>query len=150
MSSALKQTIIDAMKTAMKAGDKPRLGTIRLTTAALKQVEVDTRKELTDADVLSILDKMVKQRRDSLKQYQDAGREDLAEQEAYEIEVLQDFLPQPLSEDEIQAMIQAALDRTGACAIADMGKVMGLIKPQAQGRADLGKISALVRARLNT
>ena len=149
MSSALKQTITEAMKAAMKAGDKPRLGTIRLAAAALKQVEVDERKELTDADVLSILDKMVKQRRDSLKQYRDAEREDLAAQEAYEIEVLQDFLPQPLSEAEIKALIETALAETGASGMVDMGKVMGRIKPQAQGRADLGKISGLVRARLS-
>ena len=149
MSSALKQTVTEAMKAALKAGDKPRLGVIRLITAALKQVEVDTRKELSDADVLGILDKMVKQRRDSHRQYQDAGRDDLATQEAYEIDVLQEFLPQALTDEEIQALIETALADTGASGMADMGKVMGLIKPQAQGRADMGRISGLVRARLS-
>ena len=149
MSSALKQTVTEAMKTALKAGDKRRLGVIRLITAALKQVEVDTRKALSDADVLGILDKMVKQRRDSQRQYQDAGRDDLAAQEAYEIEVLQEFLPQALTDEEIQALIETALAESGASGMADMGKVMGLIKPKAQGRADMGRISGLVRARLS-
>lgn len=149
MSSALKQTVTEAMKAALKAGDKRRLGVIRLITAALKQVEVDTRKALSDADVLGILDKMVKQRRDSQRQYQDAGRDDLAAQEAYEIEVLQEFLPQALTDEEIQALIETALAESGASGMADMGKVMGLIKPKAQGRADMGRISGLVRARLS-
>jgi uncharacterized protein YqeY len=147
--SALKQTIQDAMKTAMKAGDKPRLGVIRLITSAIKQVEVDERKDLSDADILAILDKMTKQRRESAAQYEQAGRQDLLDQENYEITVLQEFLPEALSDDEIDALIEAAIASTQASSIKDMGKVMGELKPKLQGRADMGAVSGRIKARLN-
>ena len=147
--SALKQTIQDAMKTAMKAGDKPRLGVIRLITSAIKQVEVDERKDLSDADILAILDKMTKQRRESAAQYEQAGRQDLLDQENYEITVLQAFLPEALSDDEIDALIEAAIASTQASSIKDMGKVMGELKPKLQGRADMGAVSGRIKARLN-
>jgi uncharacterized protein YqeY len=144
----LKQQIIDAMKAAMKGGDKPRLGVIRLMLAAIKQREVDERVELDDGQVLAVLDKMVKQRRDSIQQYSDAGRDELAAQEAAEIEVIQAFLPAELSEAEINAIIDAAITETGAESMRDMGKVMGLVKPQVQGRADVGRVSGLVKQKL--
>ncbi len=146
--SELKSRLISDMKLAMKARDKRRLGVIRLVNAAIKQREVDERIELTDTDVLSLLDKMVKQRRDSLKQYQDAGREDLAEQEAFEIEALQDYLPAALNDDEIAGLIEQAISETGAEGMRDMGKVMGKLKPQLQGRADMGQVSSQIKARL--
>ncbi|MCP4283064.1 MAG: GatB/YqeY domain-containing protein [Gammaproteobacteria bacterium] len=144
----LRKRIKEEMIAAMKAGDKRRLGTIRLVLAAIKQREVDERIELDDTQVLAVLDKMVKQRRDSLAQYEQAGRADLAEQEAFEITVLQDYLPAALSEAEIDALIDQIISSTGASSAKDMGKVMGQIKPKAQGRADMGKISAKIRARL--
>jgi len=144
----LRKRIKEEMIAAMKAGDKRRLGTIRLVLAAIKQREVDERIELDDTQVLAVLDKMVKQRRDSLAQYEQAGRTDLAEQEAFEITVLQDYLPAALSEAEIDALIDQIISSTGASSAKDMGKVMGQIKPKAQGRADMGKISAKIRARL--
>lgn len=146
---SLKQNLTDAMKAAMKAGDKPRLGVIRLVMAAIKQVEVDERIELDDERVLAVLDKMVKQRRESISQYSTAGRDDLVRQEEYEVSVLQDFLPEALSDDEIEQMIAKAVDETGASSIKDMGKVMGLLKPQMQGRADMGAVSGKIKARLN-
>lgn len=146
--STLKQDITDAMKTAMKAGDKKRLGVIRLIQAAIKQIEVDSREELNDEQVLAVLDKMVKQRRDSAKQYAEAGREELAEQENYEITVLQDYLPEALSDEEISALIQAAIADTGASSMQDMGKVMGKLKSQVQGRADMGAVSSKIKALL--
>ncbi|HEY9201466.1 MAG TPA: GatB/YqeY domain-containing protein [Gammaproteobacteria bacterium] len=146
---SLKQNLTDAMKAAMKAGDKPRLGVIRLVMAAIKQVEVDERIELDDERVLAVLDKMVKQRRESISQYSTAGRDDLVQQEEYEVSVLQDFLPEALSDDEIEQMIAKAVDETGASSIKDMGKVMGLLKPQMQGRADMGAVSGKIKARLN-
>lgn len=144
----LKQQITDAMKAAMKGGDKPRLAVIRLILAAVKQREVDERIELDDAQVLAVLDKMVKQRRDSIQQYTDAGRTELADQEAAEIAVIQDFMPEGLSEDEIVAIIEAAIAETGAESMRDMGKVMGIVKPKVQGRADVGQVSALVKKKL--
>ena len=132
----------------MKAGDKPRLATIRLIMAAIKQREVDERIELDDSQTLAVLDKMVKQRRDSIQQYRDAGRDELAAQEADEIAVIQEFLPEELSEDEILAIIDAAIAETGAAAMRDMGKVMGVVKPKVQGRADVGKVSSLVKQKL--
>jgi uncharacterized protein YqeY len=144
----LKLQIQDDMKTAMKAGDKRRLGAVRLILAALKQKEVDERKELTDADVLGILEKMLKQRRDSIAQYEQAGRTDLAEQEAFEVGVIQGYMPAPLSDAEIAAIIEAAIAASGAKAVADMGKVMALVKPRIQGRADMGAVSARVKQRL--
>ena len=144
----LKLQIQDDMKTAMKAGDKRRLGAVRLILAALKQKEVDERKELTDSDVLGILEKMLKQRRDSISQYEQAGRTDLAEQEAFEVGVIQGYMPAPLSDAEIAASIEEAIAASGAEAMADMGKVMGLVKPRIQGRADMGAVSARVKQRL--
>jgi uncharacterized protein YqeY len=136
------------MKAAMKGGDKPRLAVIRLILAAVKQREVDERIELDDAQVLAVLDKMVKQRRDSIKQYADAGRNDLAEAEAAEITVIQEFLPAALSGAEIDTIIADAIAETGAESMRDMGKVMELVKPKVQGRADIGKVSGLVKQKL--
>ncbi|MEJ6773487.1 MAG: GatB/YqeY domain-containing protein [Porticoccaceae bacterium] len=147
---SMKQQINDAMKAAMRAKDKPRLGAIRLIQADIKRIEVDERIEVDDARVLAILDKMVKQRRDSITQYEDAGRQELADIEIAEITVIQDFLPTALSDDEIAAMVAAAVAETGAASMADMGKVMGILKPQIQGRADGGAVSGLVKAALNS
>jgi len=144
----LKDRIQQAVKDAMRGGDKRRLGTLRLVTAAIKQREVDERIELDDEQVLQVLDKMGKQRRESLDQYRKAAREDLAEQEEYELGVLQEFLPEPLSDTEIDALIEAAVNETGAASIKDMGKVMGILRPQLQGRADMGAVSARIKARL--
>ncbi len=145
---SLKAQITDDMKTAMKAGDKDRLKVVRLILAAIKQVEVDTRSELDDAGVLSVLDKMVKQRRDSVEQFEKGGRDDLAAIEKAEIEVLETYLPEQLTEEELDAMIDDAISATGAESIRDMGKVMGQIKSQAAGRADMGAVGAKVKARL--
>ncbi len=144
----LKQRIQDDMKAAMKGGDKRRLGVIRLAMAAIKQREVDERIELDDTQVLAVLDKMVKQRRDSIEQYQKAGRDELAEQEQYEIEVLQGYLPEALDENEITTLVEQAIEESGATSMRDMGKVMGILKPKLQGRADMGAVSATVRKRL--
>jgi uncharacterized protein YqeY len=146
--AALKPQIQEAMKSAMKAGEKERLGAIRLILAAIKQVEVDERRELEDPDVLAVLDKMLKQRRESIAQYESAGREDLAARERFEIEVIQQYLPTPLSEQEIEALIDQAIAETGASDIKGMGKVMGWLKPKLQGRADIGAVSATVKARI--
>lgn len=144
----LKQRITDDMKAAMKGGDKERLSVIRLIQAAIKQREVDERVELDDAAVLAVLEKMVKQRKDSVSQFEQAGREDLAAKERAEIEVLQTYLPEQMTDEEIDAVIEAAIAETGASGPADMGKVMGLAKPRLAGRADMGAVSARVRARL--
>ncbi len=146
---SLKDQITADMKAAMKGGDKARLGVIRLILAALKQVEVDERIELDDTRVLAVLDKMVKQRQDSLEQYRQAGRDELAEQEAFEIEVIRQYLPEPLSDAEIDALVDQALAETGASSMKEMGKVMGWLKPRLQGRADMGAVSARVKARLS-
>lgn len=146
--SALKDQISEQMKVAMRAKDKERLGTIRLMLAALKQVEVDERIELDDARVLAVLDKMVKQRKDSITQYQTAERFDLVEKEQQEMEVIKTFLPQPLSDVEIEQIIDAALAATDATGMAAMGAVMAQIKPQLQGRADMGAVSQKVKAKL--
>lgn len=148
MSSAIKSKIHDEMKLAMRAKDKPRLGTIRLMQSEFKRIEVDERIELDDARVLAVLDKMVKQRRDSAKQYEDANRPELAEQENLEIGIITEFLPQPLSDDEISALIDDAIDETGASGMQGMGQVMGILKPKLQGRADIGKVSGLVKSKL--
>lgn len=145
----LKQRIQDDVKLAMKGGDKPRLATLRLITAAIKQREVDERIELDDEQVLAVLDKMVKQRRESIAQYEQAGRTDLADQEKFEIGVLQDYMPEALSEEEILAMVDEVITATGAASIKDMGKVMGQLKPKMQGRADMGQVSALIKQKLN-
>ena len=147
---SLKDHIQDDMKTAMRAKDKERLGAIRLILAAVKQREVDERIELNDVQVFGVLEKMIKQRRESLAQYQDAGREDLAARESFEIEVIQSYLPAPLSEADIDTLVANAVAVTGAQSVRDMGKVMALIKDQAQGRADMAKISARVKAHLDT
>ena len=136
------------MKTAMKAGDKRRLGAVRLILAAVKQREVDERKELNDPEVLAVLEKMLKQRRDSISQYEQAGRTDLAEQEAFEVGVIQGYMPAALGDAEIAALIEEAIAATGAKAMADMGKVMAIVKPKIQGRADMGAVSARVKQRL--
>ena len=146
---SLKARISDDMKSAMKAGDKDRLKVVRLILAAIKQVEVDKRIELDDAAVLGVLEKMVKQRRDSVEQFQKGNRNDLADIELAEIKVLEEYLPEQLSDDELDAMIDAAISATGAESIRDMGKVMGAIKSQAAGRADMGAVGAKVKARLN-
>jgi hypothetical protein len=144
----LKDRLQQAVKDAMRGGDKRRLGTLRLVTAAIKQREVDERIELDDEQILQVLDKMGKQRRESLDQYRKAAREDLAAQEEYELGVLQEFLPEPLSEAEIDTLIEAAVNETGAASIKDMGKVMAILRPQLQGRADMGAVSARIKARL--
>jgi uncharacterized protein YqeY len=137
------------MKEAMRGGDKRRLGVIRLVMAAIKQREVDERIELDDAGVTAVLDKMAKQRRESIAQYSKAGRDDLVDQENFELEVLKSYLPEQLGEAEIDAMIEATIQTTGAASVKDMGKVMGQLKPKLQGRADMGAVSARIKARLS-
>ncbi|HEY0886621.1 MAG TPA: GatB/YqeY domain-containing protein [Ramlibacter sp.] len=141
----LKQQLTDDMKAAMKGGDKDTLGVIRLVNAAIKQREVDERVELDDAAVLAVLEKMVKQRKDSVNQYEAAGREDLAAVERAEIVVIERYLPAKLGEAEILAAIDAAIAETGASGPADMGKLMGVLKPRLAGQADMGQVSALVK-----
>ena len=143
-----KIVIETAMKTAMRAKDKTTLGTIRLILADIKRIEVDERIDIDDQRVLSVLDKMLKQRRDSIEQYQAAGRDDLAIIEEQEMVVIQSFLPKPLSETEIAELIAAAIADTGASSIKDMGKIMAQLKPQLQGRADIGAVSGKIKAAL--
>lgn len=150
MATLLKDQLTDAMKSAMKARDKERLGVIRLMLAECKRVEVDERIDLSDDRVLAILDKMVKQRRDSAKQYEEAGRDELAAQENFEISVIREFLPAALSEAELLAVIDSAIKDAGATSLQDMGKVMALVKPQIQGRADMGAASQLVKQKLSS
>ncbi len=147
-SPELKGRILDAVKQAMRAGDKQRVATLRLITAAIKQREVDERIELDDDQVLALLSKQVKQRQESIQQYEANNRPDLAEQERYEIGILEEFLPQPLSADEVEGLIQEAVRETGASSMQDMGKVMGVLRPKLQGRADMGAASARVKALL--
>lgn len=147
-NSEIQTRIHSEMKVAMRAKDKPRLGVIRLMQAEFKRIEVDERIELDDARVLAVLDKMVKQRRDSAKQYEDADRQELADQEHFEITVIADFLPKALTDDEISAHIDDAISSTGASGMQDMGKVMGILKPVFQGRADMGAVSKLIKAKL--
>jgi len=147
--STLKDRIKEDMKASMKSGNKARLGIIRMILAAIKQIEVDERIELDEARTIAVLDKMLKQRRESIRQFRDAGREDLAEIEEAEITVIQDFLPQPLSEQEIEDMIASAIADTGAESIKDMGKVMGTLKAKMQGRADMAIVSAKIKTALN-
>jgi len=148
MACPLKQRIQSDVTDAMRARDKSRLGTLRLVTAAIKQIEVDTRDELDDPGVLVVLEKMLKQRRDSLQQYSDAGRKDLADQESYEIGIIEAYMPEALPAEELDALIDAAIAETGADSMRDMGKVMGLLKSQVQGRADLGAVSGSVKQKL--
>ena len=146
---SLKTQIIEDMKTAMRARETARLGAIRLLLAALKQREVDERIELTNADVLAIIDKMLKQRRDSISQYKAANRQDLVDVEEFEVSVLQTYMPQQMSADEIAAAVAQAISASGAGGVQDMGKVMAILKPQLAGRADLGKVSGLVKSQLS-
>ncbi|HGE8239196.1 GatB/YqeY domain-containing protein [Aeromonas sp. 82P] len=145
---SLKDQLKDQQKLAMLAKDKARLGAIRLLMAEIKQREVDTRIELNDEDILAVVTKMVKQRRDSISQFEAAGRQDLADKESAEIVVLQEFLPQQLTADDIAALIEQAITESGAAVMADMGKVMAVLKPKIQGRADVGAVSAQVKTRL--
>lgn len=147
--ATLKQQINDAMKQAMRDKNKPRLSAIRLIQSEIKRIEVDERIEVDDDRLLVILDKMVKQRRDAIKQFTDAGRNELAEKEQAEVEVIQEFLPAPLTEEELETLISKAIADTGASSMADMGKIMGLLKPQLQGRADMGAVSGKIKARLS-
>ena len=149
MSSELKDRIVEDMKSAMRAKEKDRLMTIRNILAAIKQQEVDTRDEVDDTVVLSIVDKMCKQRRESISQFSKAGRDDLVAQEELELGFLQDYLPEAMSDDEVQSLIKEALEATGANSMKDMGQVMAYIKPKAQGRADMGKISGLIKAAIS-
>lgn len=149
MSSELQASIKEAVKDAMRAKDKERLAALRMITAEFKTVEVNERIELDDARVLAILDKMVKQRRDSAQQYQQNDRPELADKELYEIEVIQQYLPQQLSETEIENLVATTAQELGASSMADMGKLMGALKPKVQGRADMGKVSQLVKKQLN-
>ena len=146
---SLKAQLQQHLKDAMRAKAKERLATLRLITAAIKQREVDERIELDDAQILAVLDKMVKQRRESINQFSKADRQDLIAKEEAEIAVIQDFLPQPLSDSEVDAIVAQALTDSGASSMADLGKVMALIKPQVQGRADMGKISGKIKAALS-
>jgi uncharacterized protein YqeY len=145
---SLKERIQQDMKDSLRAGDKPRLATIRLILAAIKQHEVDERTELDDARVTAVLDKMAKQRRESIGQFETAGRDDLVAQEAAELALISEYLPEPLGEEELAGLIEEALQQSGATSIRDMGKVMGLLKPKVQGRADMGAVSAMIKARL--
>ncbi len=145
----LREQINDDLKAAMRGGDAVRRDTIRLLTAALKQREVDERKVLTDADVLAVIEKMIKQRRDSISQFEQGGRHDLADKEKQELTLLQAYMPQAMGEDELAAAIAAAVGETAAAGPADMGKVMAVLKPKLAGRADMGKVSAAVKARLS-
>ncbi len=146
---SLKTQLNDDVKTALRAGDKPRVGVLRMALAAIKQREVDERIELDEAQVLATLEKMIKQRRESAAQYERGNREDLAARELAEIELLAAYLPAPLSETELEALIEAAVSESGATSVRDMGKVMGLVKQRAAGRADMGQVSQRVKARLS-
>ena len=147
---SLKDRIQDDMKSAMRAKDKERLGAIRLILAAVKQREVDERISLDDGQVITVLERMLKQRRESIKQYSEAGREDLAARESFESEIIHGYMPAALSASELDALIESAIAESAAQSVRDMGKVMGLIKSQAQGRADMAAVSARVKQRLQT
>ena len=146
---SLKQSLTDAMKTAMRAKEKERLGAIRLILAEFKRIEVDERIEVDDARGLAVLDKMCKQRRDSISQYEDAGREELANQERFEMAIIQEFMPTPLSEEELDALINQAIADSGADSVKAMGQVVALVKPAAQGRADMASVSRKIKERLS-
>jgi len=149
MPSTLKPQLTNDMKSSLKSGDKHRLGVVRLILAAIKQIEVDERIELDDTRILAVLDKMVKQRRESIAQYGKGGRDDLVAVEQAEIDIIQQYLPAALSEAEINAIIEQSIASTGAASIKDMGKLMGALRPQLQGRADMGKVSQLIKSRLS-
>lgn len=148
--SETRQRVLDDIKTAMKARDKPRLATLRLMSAAIKQKEIDERIELDEATTITIFDKLLKQRRESISQYQTAGRDDLVAVEQAESEIIQEYMPAALGDDEIAAIIDAAVTESGAESVKDMGKVMGLVKPKLQGRADMSSVSKTIRDKLNT
>lgn len=150
MTQSLKARITDDMKSAMRARESARLSAIRLLLSAMKQREVDERIELSDADVMGIIEKMIKQRRESILQYEKGGRADLVDAEKFEVDVLAAYLPQQIGEADVAAAVDAALAETGAKAMPDMGKVMAVLKPRLAGRADMGKVSALVKSRLST
>jgi uncharacterized protein YqeY len=147
-NSTLKPRLEAAMKAALRAGEKPRLSAVRLVLAALKQREIDERIEMDDAQVLSVLDKLVKQRRESIAQFEAAGRQDLVDKETFELRVIQEFLPEPLSQAELDDLVEAAIQATAAGSIKDMGKVMAWLKPRAQGRVDMAAAGAAVKKRL--
>ncbi len=146
--SPLKERIVADMKSAMRGKEKQRLQAIRLLLAAIKQREVDERRELSDSDIVALLDKLAKQRRESIEQYRNADRPDLADQEQFELEIIQTYLPEALSEEAIDALIEEAIASSGATSMREMGKVMGILKPKLQGRADLAAVSSKVKARL--
>lgn len=148
MANSLKEQIQEDMKTAMRAKDKQRLATIRLIQAAIKQKEVDERIELSDDQVIAVLEKMLKQRRDSIEQYGKAGRQDLVDQESFEVGIIQTYMPQPLSQEELETLISEAISESGATSAKDMGKIMGILKPKVQGRADMKAISAQIKQKL--
>jgi len=145
----IKSQISDDVKTAMRSKDKERLGALRLIQAAFKQKEVDERIELNDDQVIVILDKMAKQHRDSITQFKEANRDDLVEVEQFELDIIDGYLPAKLSDEEISALIEGAISKSGAESIKDMGKVMGMLKGELQGRADMGKVSGLIKAKLS-
>ena len=147
-AAPLKTRINDALKAAMRARNKARVGVLRLVTAEFKRIEVDERIDLDDIRVLAVLDKMMKQRRDSESQFREAGRNDLGDQERFEIDCIQEFLPQPLSDAELEALVCDAINQSGAETVRDMGKVMGVLKPQVQGRADMAEVSKRIKAKL--
>ncbi|PSJ41408.1 glutamyl-tRNA amidotransferase [Zobellella endophytica] len=145
---SLKDQLSEQQKNAMRARDKVRLGTLRMLLAEIKQREIDSRETLDDDGIIAVVTKMVKQRKDAASQFEQAGRQDLADNERQEIAVLQEFLPQPLTEDELDTLLRQAIADTGATGMQDMGKVMAVLKPQIQGRADMGKVSAIIKAKL--
>ena len=147
--SALKIQINDEVKTAMRSKDKQRLGTLRLLTAAIKQIEVDKRIELDDDQIIAIIEKMLKQRKDSIEQFEKAGRNELAEIEINEVTILKEFMPEQLSDAEIETFVDEAIASTGASAMKDMGKVMGILKPKLAGKADMGAVSGKIKAKLS-
>ena len=148
VSKALKPRLQEDVKTAMRARDRARLGVLRMVSAAIKQQEIDGRSALDDTGVIAVLQKMIKQRRDAEVQFRAAGRQDLADQEAFEIRVIEAYLPQPLSQAEVEALVEQVLSEVGASSMKDMGKVMALLKPKLQGRADVGAVSAVVKGHL--
>ena len=149
MSETLKSRLQDDMKSSMKGGNKERLGVIRLMLAAIKQIEVDERIELDNDRIITVLDKMAKQRRESITQFDKAGRDDLTAIEQAELKIILEYLPEALSDAEINDLVEQSIAATGAATIKDMGKLMGMLKPQLQGRADMGKVSQLIKSRLS-
>ncbi len=145
---SIKAQIAESTKSAMKSGEKQKLMVLRMINASIKQREVDERIELDDAAVLAVIDKMIKQRKDVFQQFRDAGRTDLADKEAFEIEVIQAFLPKPLDDSELEALVESAIDEVGESGMQAMGKVMAILKPKVQGRADMGALSQLVKSKL--